>query len=630
MYLPLRSHRSVRESPFSHSIRMSQLQALKAATTLTDVAHLLDIKPGMLSYVLYKMPKVALYSTFTIPKRLGGTREISAPSRELKLIQHRLALLLERCQAEINASLGHTEDASKSGIAHGFKKNHSILTNARPHVARRRVFNVDLHDFFGSINFGRVRGFFIANKHFALAPKVATILAQIACHENKLPQGSPCSPIISNLVGHTLDILLVQLAKATDCTYTRYADDLTFSSNKPTFSSRVARQPNPDVHEWEPGRGLQRALKRAGFSLNDKKTRMQYRDSRQIVTGLTVNRKPNVPATYRYKVRAMAHSLFTTGTFDFVEKTDDGMGGKIITKKPGTKAQLVGMLAYIDFVDSRNSQLCKENGLTPVDTPGRITLFRRVLYFDYFYSASAPLILCEGKTDNVYIKCAIKSLASNYPALATADTPPKLNVKLFKYVERRSHYVTEISGGVGGLCKLIKNYHDDVISTFKAPAPMHPVIILIDNDSGANSVFGAIAGITRKHRPTGKENFIHVTANLYVVPTPLMHGGSTSTIENFFDATTLSAKLNGKAFEPGKDADNATHYGKAAFARDVVARGAATINFSGFTGVLDRIVEAMSDYYSKHPSSAPTIAKPPKTIAPTQPAPQRQRGLVPT
>jgi hypothetical protein len=594
---------------------MLKLTALKAASTLTDVAILLDIKPGMLSYTLYKKPKAALYSTFTIPKRFGGTREISAPSKELKIIQHRLTLLLELCQVEINASQGHTEDTSKSGIAHGFKKNHSILTNARPHVARRRVFNVDLHDFFGSINFGRVRGFFIANKHFALAPKVATILAQIACHNNKLPQGSPCSPIISNFIGHTLDILLVRLAKATDCTYTRYADDLTFSSNKPKFSSRVARQPDPDLHEWEPGHELQRALKRSGFSLNDKKTRMQYRDSRQIVTGLTVNRKPNVPATYRYTVRAMAHSLFTTGSFNFVGKTGDSKEGDVITKTPGTKAQLLGMLAYIDFVDFRNRQLREENGLPPVNTLGRIALFRRVLYFDYFYSASAPLIICEGKTDNVYIRCAIKSLASKYPDLATSESPPKLTVKLFKYAERRTHHVTEIAGGVGGLCKLIKNYHADVTSTFKAPASKYPVIILIDNDSGANGVFGAIAGITGKHRPTGNESFIHVTANLYVVPTPLLPDVDKTEIEDFFDTKTLETKLNGKTFDPRNDTDSAKHYGKAAFARDVVAKGSTTIDFSGFLGVLDRIVEAMVDYYSKHPSRGPTIAKPPGITA---------------
>ncbi|MFX7853813.1 reverse transcriptase domain-containing protein, partial [Acinetobacter baumannii] len=92
-----------------------------------------------------------------------------------------------------------------------------------------------------TINFGRVRGFFLKDKNFALHEKVATVIAQIACHDNKLPQGSPCSPVISNLIGHMMDIMLVRLASATGCSYSRYADDLTFSSNKGKFSSRVAR-----------------------------------------------------------------------------------------------------------------------------------------------------------------------------------------------------------------------------------------------------------------------------------------------------------------------------------------------------------------------------------------------------
>lgn len=220
---------------------MSQLKQLKAATTLADVARLLEVKPGMLSFLLYKKPKAALYAKFDIPKRHGGTREIWAPDKDLKLVQHRLANLLQNCVEEINASRGHVEDGKRHGVAHGFKRKHTIMTNARVHVTRRYVFNVDLHDFFGTINFGRVRGFFLKDKNFALHEKVATVIAQIACHDNKLPQGSPCSPVISNLIGHMMDIMLVRLASATGCSYSRYADDLTFSSNKGKFSSRVAR-----------------------------------------------------------------------------------------------------------------------------------------------------------------------------------------------------------------------------------------------------------------------------------------------------------------------------------------------------------------------------------------------------
>jgi RNA-directed DNA polymerase len=191
---------------------MSSLKELQAATSLTQVASLLNVKLGMLSFLLYKKPKTNLYTKFEIPKRHGGIREILAPESNLKLIQHRLSDILQECQSEINAAHGHIEDESHQGIAHGFKRYHTIMTNGRAHVTRRYVFNVDLHDFFGSINFGRVRAFFLKNKNFKLHADAATVIAQIACHENKLPQGSPCSPVISNLVAHSLDILLVRLA----------------------------------------------------------------------------------------------------------------------------------------------------------------------------------------------------------------------------------------------------------------------------------------------------------------------------------------------------------------------------------------------------------------------------------
>ncbi|NJN91776.1 MAG: RNA-directed DNA polymerase [Leptolyngbyaceae cyanobacterium SL_5_14] len=129
-----------------------------------------------------------------------------------------------------------------SQVSHGFKRKLSIRTNARKHRNRRYVFNIDLTDFFGSINFGRVRGFFIKDKRFRLNSKVATIFAQIACFKKSLPQGSPCSPVISNLIGNILDTHLVRLAARTGCTYTRYADDLTFSTNKRCFPRSIAIQ----------------------------------------------------------------------------------------------------------------------------------------------------------------------------------------------------------------------------------------------------------------------------------------------------------------------------------------------------------------------------------------------------
>ena len=100
---------------------------------------------------------------------------------------------------------------------------------------------MDLADFFPSLNFGRVRGFFLKDRDFELHEKVATVIAQIACFENQLPQGSPCSPAIADMVAHVLDVHLVRLAKKYRVTYSRYADDLTFSTNQRLFPGALAK-----------------------------------------------------------------------------------------------------------------------------------------------------------------------------------------------------------------------------------------------------------------------------------------------------------------------------------------------------------------------------------------------------
>lgn len=383
---------------------MSQLLELKQATTLAEVAHLLEIKPAMLSFNLYLRPKETRYKKFEIPKRHGGKREINAPEKNLKLIQFRLSHLLQNCIEEINAASGHVADDKHFGIAHGFKRKHSIMTNARMHKARRFVFNVDLHDFFGSINFGRVRGFLIKDKNFALHPKVATILAQIACHDNKLPQGSPSSPAISNIIGHALDIHLARLAARNDCTYTRYADDLTFSSNKPIFPASIAKQPDLEKHLWIPGRELTRLIMKNGFSINELKTRMQYMDSRQEVTGLTVNRKINSRKEYRNNVRALVHTLVNKGAFEYVYRTNDASGAETVIKIPGSRNELRGMLAFIDQVDQYNAEMYRTEHAAPHATSkSRTDLYKTFILFDRFYATNLPVILCEGGTDNVYL-----------------------------------------------------------------------------------------------------------------------------------------------------------------------------------------------------------------------------------
>lgn len=197
---------------------------------------------------------------------------------------------------------------------------------------------------------------------------------------------------------------------------------------------------------------------------------------------------------------------------------------------------------------------------------------------------------------NVYLKCAIKSLASSYPKLVDTGKEQKLKVRFFKYSDRRTSEVMDIEGGVGGICHLLKNYYEDVGIKFRAPMPKHPVIVLIDNDKGADSIYSAIAGITKKKKPTASVPFIHVTSNLYVMPTPLGPNMEQSSIEDFFDKAILETPLNGKLFSRKKDADDSGHYGKAAFAINVVAKGADKIDFNKFHSILGKIVSLIDDY----------------------------------
>jgi RNA-directed DNA polymerase len=452
---------------------MSQLASLKASTSLKDVAALINFKAPGLAFILYKKPLEAKYRTFEINKRGGGTRTINAPSDDLMLVQRRIADILQDCVQEINEHHNRKDE-----IAHGFKRERSIITNASKHREKRYVFNIDLQDFFGTINFGRVRGFFISDNNFALHPTVATILAQIACHQNSLPQGSPCSPVISNLVGHLLDVHLVGLAAKGGCTYSRYADDLTFSTNKSTFPPGIAKQKVGESHVWEPGDKLHEIVTHAGFTINDKKTRMQYRNSRQDVTGLVVNRKVNIRSDYRRTVRAMAHRLFISGTFERVETARQVDGASVSIKKTGTLNQLHGMFGHIDRVDWHNAEASEKAHPAKeiVGVGSKENLYRRFLLYKEFHVAPAPIVVCEGKTDNVYLKQAIRSLAHRYPLLASIAANGAVTVKtrIFQYPHTSTGRILGLNGGSGDLKNLIDLYRKESVR-FKALGRVHPI-----------------------------------------------------------------------------------------------------------------------------------------------------------
>ena len=259
-----------------------------------------------LVYYLYRLPLERRYKNFEVPKKTGGQRTISAPNSGLKVVQRRLVDLL----ADVYTP--------RNGV-HAFVKGRSILTNAEQHVGRRYVLNIDLSNFFDSINFGRVRGIFKARPYLA-TNEVATVLAQICCHRGKLPQGAPTSPVISNMICASLDSGLREFARKNKCTYTRYCDDITFSTNLSRFPEQVAlREGEGEVRIIALGSQLIEIIHQNGFEINHKKTRLLTRSDRQEVTGLVVNEFPNVPRKYLRNLRAALHAWERYGLEAFQE-----------------------------------------------------------------------------------------------------------------------------------------------------------------------------------------------------------------------------------------------------------------------------------------------------------------------
>ena len=275
--------------------------------TREDVAELLGIKERSLRYFLYKRRPENMYHTFELRKRDGTFRTISAPNKELKNIQRKLSEVLSNVY-------------EPKVCAYGFVKTKSILNNASQHTKRALVFNIDLKDFFTQIHFGRIRGM-LMNPPYSIGEEAATTIAQIACVNGVLPQGAPSSPIITNMICAPLDNSLMRLAKKSGCVYTRYADDITFSSFKKTIDPSIAYIDGDMVVL---GDKLSEILKKHSFFVNNSKISLRPKHMRQEVTGLTVNEFANVRRSFVKNVRAILHSCEKYGIYDsakeYVEK----------------------------------------------------------------------------------------------------------------------------------------------------------------------------------------------------------------------------------------------------------------------------------------------------------------------
>lgn len=315
------------------------IRKLRSLRDGKDVAELFEIPQRLLNSVLYGTKERDRYRTFNLPKRSGGSRHIQVPPKNIRILQEKLARILV---------LVYKPKAS----VHGFVERRSVCTNACEHTAHRWVLNIDLVDFFGHIHIGRIAGA-LGAAPFLVEKYPATILGQIACMgDGRLPQGSPCSPILSNIVAHGLDDALTDLARKFNCRYTRYADDITLSTTNPRFPAELARIEKGITII---GDALREAVKTGWFQINDSKVRLSDSRHRQVVTGLTVNEFPNVRRSYVRSIRGALHAWRRHG----YDAAESAFQERFARRRSSLRRNLRGKLAYLQQVRGQHDPLVR-------------------------------------------------------------------------------------------------------------------------------------------------------------------------------------------------------------------------------------------------------------------------------
>ena len=346
---------------------------LKSVSTLADFAKLLnDVKTDEFRTSKHKITEKQLlhfcnpktvpnrYKTFHIRKKSGGLREINAPCYQLGVLLYILNTVFKAVYTPSESTMGFTEERS-------------VVINAQIHIGHHYVFNIDLENFFPSIPQARVWAR-IQLPPFNLPKEVANVVAGLCCHTNAdmsgnvLPQGAATSPLLTNAICDTLDRRMRGVAKRFGLHYSRYADDMTFSSMHNVY------QEGSDFRNE-----IKRLIEEQGFKMNDKKTRLLRDGDRQEVTGLTVNQRVNVTRKYVHDIRWILHCWEKDGYgkayalfYDYYKRTK----GYIKKGEPVMENVIGGKLNYMRMVKGENNttyrklleRFLKLQGLVFVDT----------------------------------------------------------------------------------------------------------------------------------------------------------------------------------------------------------------------------------------------------------------------
>lgn len=561
------------------------MEELKEIQTRNELADYIKVPRQKLSYILYVKGTENLYKSFEIPKKSGGVRHIHAPEEELKQIQSKLAKVLYEYALKIEKNNG-----KKWNIAHAFVKGKGCFTNAKIHRNKRILVNVDLKDFFDSFHFGRVRGYFMKNRNYQLSEEVATVIAQIACYKGKLPQGAPTSPVITNLICGIFDIRILHLAKKYRLDYTRYADDLTFSTNDKKFQ----------IYQEQFLEELTNEISKAGFSINQNKTRVQYRDSHQEVTGIVVNKKLNVIRKYYKDTRAMAYNLYKTG-----EYTIDG-------EKKGSIQQLEGRFSYINQFDKYNNKLGLEKHQFEY-LNGRERAYSQFLFYKYFFANDKPLIITEGKTDIIYLKAALKKMWKEYPEFIAKNEKGQFEYKIsfLKRSKRIEYFLNIKTDGADTLNNIMEFYggsgnpkYSKYIKYLKKISDRKPsniVVLMFDNE--LENKESPISKFSRrwlkgKQDELKKENWLYMQDNLYVATTPLVPEYDQTDIEMLFDEEIQNIEIDGRTLDKSGKKDKEKYFNKEIFSKYIM-KNYDNIDFENFKPIFENLKEMIISYKEK-------------------------------
>lgn len=288
-------------------------------------------------------PRELSYFAFAVLRRDGTRRLIQSPSPKLKAIQDKLARLLSRAY-----------DPPRN--VHGFVPGRNVQTNALEHSGRRHILNIDIRDFFGSITRVRLADR-LSHNPYRLPEDICNVLLPLVTHHGVLPQGAPTSPVLSNIYCEQLDARLAAECRRNSAFYSRYADDITISSNEPIFPTAIAVRYGRGIGDVVVSPTLSALLRSFGFELNHQKTRLQSSPQRQEVTGVTVGQRMNPrPAVIR-RAEAFVHMVNKFG----MNKCEEFNSKRFPMQPHGSfRAKALGTVAYLGMIRGRGDLLYRQ------------------------------------------------------------------------------------------------------------------------------------------------------------------------------------------------------------------------------------------------------------------------------